>query len=90
MPTYTYRCPSCSEEIDINRSINESFEVRCSTCDTKCKQIITSVNVVIPPHMQAAGSKLKYYGVKDIVTGEGITEKTDVSDPPGIRVASHK
>lgn len=46
-------------------------------------------NVVLGSH-SSTFDKMKYYGVKDARTGEGITKDTDVRDPVGITKASKK
>lgn len=92
MPSYDYECPKCGEVQEIVHRMSEDPVIRC-TCTKKghvCKRVIlVAPMTVVPPHMQAAGDKCKYYGI-DMRTGNGITENTDVSDPPGIRVKPTK
>jgi hypothetical protein len=54
------------------------------------KVYLVPIATVVPPNMQAAGDKSKYYGIKNIYTGEGITKDTNVGSPPGIKVRSPK
>lgn len=85
MPTYNYQCKKCMKVEEVFHSMKESLPGTC--CDEVREQVILKPPMFsVPPHMQASPDKLKYYGVKNIITGEGITEHTDVRDKPGIRV----
>lgn len=85
VPTYTYQCNCCNNVDEVFLKASENYSKGCSQCGKKVSKVILyAPGVVIPPQHQAAGSKLQYYGVKNIQTGEGITKDTDVSSPPGI------
>lgn len=87
MPTYDYECGQCREVREVLHGMSEKPDVLC--CQKQMKRVIlTAPGTVIPPNMQASPSKCAYYGVRDILTGEGITENTDVRDPAGVRVKS--
>ena len=69
----------------------ENGDVMCKHCGglvppldpngsiTSCPYVLTAanVNMTVP-------DKLKYWGIKDARTGEGITKDTNVMDPIGI------
>lgn len=85
MPIYTYECTSCQHVDEVLHKMSEDPQVYCSQCTEESLRVILSApTFVVPPHMSATPDKMKYYGIKDIRTGEGITENTDVRDPPGI------
>ncbi len=89
MPTYVYECRACDHQHDSFHHVDSFPKVeKCQRCHklTATKIITADFNLAIPPSHQACPNKLKYYGVKDIQTGEGITKDTDVRDPPGIKV----
>lgn len=85
MPTYDYECTVCASVQELMHRINEEPEVACEDCCSPCKRVIlVAPATVVPPHMQSAPDKMKYYGVTNVATGEGITQDTDVRQPPGI------
>ena len=87
MPTYDFECEQCKECVEILcRIIDRNISHPCKSCGQTLRRKMTSSRVVIPPQHKAVGSRSKYYGVTNAVTGKGITKNTDVSDPPGIRV----
>ena len=91
MPTYDYQCPKCDTVKEVYHSINQSPLIVCPGCETQMnKVILCAPATVIPPQHQATGagvgSKFKYYGITDPITGAGITKDTNVSQPPGIKV----
>lgn len=89
MPHFDYECLKCGNIQEEFHSCNSTPVISCISCGEECcKVFLTAPATVIPPHMQAHSDKMKYYGVKDIVTGEGITETTNIQDKPGIRVKS--
>ena len=94
MPTYEFICRDCSLQFEKLLSVGslDAFKLEglCEACDGPIsQQIRTAPATVIPPHMQAGGTayerKMKYYGIKNISTGEGITKNTNVTEPPGVR-----
>ncbi len=86
MPTYDFICYCGLRSEVICGIIARNDEHLCKVCGRTLKRKMASPRVVIPPQHKAVGSRSKYYGVTNAVTGEGITKNTDVSDPPGIRV----
>lgn len=91
MPTYDYRCKVCRNTLEVVHRLSESHSKPCSSCGGEMGRVILKApGTVVPPQHQAASDKMKYYGVKDIRTGEGITSNTDVRTPPGINVKSIK
>lgn len=85
MPTYDYLCKDCGKEMTVFHSMKTPYTGSCAYCaSTSLQQVIRSCNVVIPPQHQSSGSKFKYYGITNPVTGEGITKDTDVRQPPGL------
>ena len=85
MPIYEYKCPTCKTVYDVLHGIDDHITYLCDDCAISCHRVVvTAPALCIPPQHQSAGSKLKYYGIRNMRTGEGITEKTDVRDPPGI------
>jgi putative FmdB family regulatory protein len=49
MPLYEYRCDDCGEEFELIRSVSDTSEVRCPTCDApaskKLSLFATGTNV---------------------------------------------
>jgi putative FmdB family regulatory protein len=92
MPLYDYKCFSCGDVKEIVHSMNDVPTLECSCGGTDIRKVILQAPAtVIPPQHQAAGfSKFKYWGIKNPITGEGITKDTDVSEPCGIRVKALK
>lgn len=91
MPLYDFKCPHCDKVTVLKLSVNEIDTVRpecpSSGCQGQLRQVfLKAPGVAVPPQHQAAPNKLGYYGVKNPITGEGITKDTDVRDKPGIRV----
>ena len=43
MPTYTYQCPECKKETDVNHGIMDEFLMYCGYCDDHpaCVRIIS-------------------------------------------------
>ena len=83
MPLYDYKCKVCSDIRSINVSIRQDREIEC--CGVTMQRVfLTAPKTAISPQHQAVKDKMKYYGIKNITTGEGITKDTDVSTPPGI------
>ena len=67
----------------------------CKDCqeyipETDEVKIIDWVPNVVLGHHASTFDKMKYYGVKDARTGEGITKDTDVRDPVGITKKNKK
>lgn len=91
MAKYDYECTRCGLIEEKVHGMTEDPEILCGSLkgEKKCegrmeKVFLTVPQMVLPPHMQAAGDKIKYYGITDFKTGKGITKDTDVRDPPGI------
>lgn len=83
MPEYTFICKNCNSEKTEILPIGSVDMPKCCNSDMK-RTFNKGFNAVIAPRNQAVKDKMKYYGIKNIVTGEGITPETDVSTPPGI------
>lgn len=90
MPTLEYECNSCKKVMEVFLKLKDiKPHINCNYCNSIANRVIlTPPGTVIPPSMQAIPNKLKYYGVKNPITGEGITPNTDVSSPPGIKISS--
>ena len=83
MPLYDYRCELCKANRAINVSINLKRDVDC--CGVPMQRVFLSApKTAISPKHQAVKDKMKYYGITNITTGEGITKDTDVGTPIGI------
>lgn len=83
MPSYTFECRQCGNLEEKIYAIGAVDRPKC--CDNAMQRVLKRPpGVVISPKNQAVKDKMKYYGIKNIVTGEGITKDTDVSIPPGI------
>lgn len=83
MPIYDYKCSLCQDLRQVRRPIKDSSEVIC--CGNPMERTFTKApSAVVTPQHRAVKDKFKYYGVKNVQTGEGITKDTDVSTPPGI------
>lgn len=88
MARYDYKCPNCKNIQEVIHSVLEEIDVECVDCDTKChKTFLSAPGVAVPPQHQASPDKMKYYGIKNFATGEGITKDTNLSVPPGISVS---
>lgn len=83
MPLYDFKCLKCDSIQTVQKKIGDRQPVEC--CGRDMERVFTKApGTVIPPSQMAVKDKLKYYGVKNVVTGEGINKDTDVSTPPGI------
>lgn len=94
MPMYDYQCESCEDTTVLMHKMSEEPELECP-CGGKVRRVILTppATVVPPQHQAAGGSKLTYYGVKNIQTGQGIEKlKKGWNDggQPGIRVKKLK
>lgn len=67
MATFDYECKTCGNTLTEKRGINEESSAVC--CDKKMQQVITPINVCIPPKHQACGSVIKHHGIKNPYTG---------------------
>lgn len=78
---FDYRCQVC-------RNIRTTaFKEPVECCGSLMARYIRSApGSVVPPQHQAAKDKLGYYGITNIVTGEGITKNTRLNEPAGINV----
>ena len=73
MPIYEYQCKTCDAVREVFHSMNDKSEQICPSCKTKvCRVVWTPPGTVIPPQHQASGSKLRYYGITNPRTGEGV------------------
>jgi putative FmdB family regulatory protein len=45
MPSYDYRCTTCSERFEITRAMSSSAEECCPTCGGPAKRLFTPVGV---------------------------------------------
>lgn len=82
MPTYEFKCTKCDHEDEIIMSISEfssSKDFKCEGCGeyTLERHFRTVANLAIPQHMRADPDKMKYHGVTNAVTGEGIKPYSD-------------
>lgn len=95
MPTYTtfnYSCKECNHsDVSVQLKHNPEQSIPCTSCSSTLEievstKPLSSSNIVLPPDGSLGRkSKLEYYGITNIITGEGITKHTDVRDPPGLR-----
>ena len=46
MPTYEYKCPSCSCSFELLRKFSDSDEVSCPECGSEAERIFTAVPVI--------------------------------------------
>jgi putative FmdB family regulatory protein len=94
MAIYDYECNTCKQVTEIVHGMSETPELECSCGSSDIvKVILQAPGVVVPPNMQAVGSKCAYYGIKNLATGEGINKLQKGwadSGKPGIRVKKTK
>lgn len=47
MPTYEYRCPDCTQELEVVQSIHEPSLTQCPSCNgTRLRKVFSNVGVV--------------------------------------------
>lgn len=47
MPTYEYRCPDCTQELEVVQSIQEPSLTQCPSCNgTRLRRVFSNVGVV--------------------------------------------
>lgn len=46
MPAYDYRCQSCDLVFEVTRSLSDTSEVRCPTCEGATKRVFSPLGVV--------------------------------------------
>ena len=46
MPTYDFRCPSCSSKFEKRRSFSETSPVPCPDCGSEAEQLISPVPII--------------------------------------------
>lgn len=83
MPVYDFKCELCGGIKSIRSRITDDRDVECCGVEMR-RTFLKAPGTVVTPSNQAYKDKFKYYGIKNAVTGEGITKDTDVSQPPGI------
>lgn len=72
-----------------NRVLYKAEGILCLNCDTYIDSVsdspITGAPFIADSYnINTVDEKLKHYGVTDPVTGEGVTEHTEVSEGPGM------
>lgn len=77
MAIYTYECTKCEHISEYICTIAEHKTVqKCTACGEEAKQVILAApNVCIAPKHRADQSVLKYHGITNPVTGEGLSNK---------------
>jgi putative FmdB family regulatory protein len=45
MPSYTYHCTACDEDLDMTHKITETPDVRCPRCDDNMKRRLYPVGL---------------------------------------------
>jgi len=85
MPIYDFKCQICRNIRSIRIPISDDPYVEC--CGVEMRQVFLDAPAgSISPTHRAVKDKLSYYGVKNAITGEGITKDTDVSEGLGIKL----
>ena len=46
MPAYDYRCEPCDAVFEVVRSVSDSTDVLCPTCDSMARRLFSPVGVV--------------------------------------------
>ena len=46
MPTYTYRCKDCSEDLEVVRSFSDDPLTVCPSCDGELRQVFKPAGIV--------------------------------------------
>ena len=87
MPLYDFKCKICKNIRQVRVPISEDPYVEC--CGVGMSQVfLKSPAGSIDPRHQAVKDKLGYYGIKNAVTGEGITKNTDVTEGLGVNIGT--
>jgi len=78
VPAYDYRCPSCDDVFEVNRSFGDTTAVGCPTCGTVAKRLYSPVGI----HFKGTGFHNTDYRAKAVIPAPADAKSNEKAEKP--------
>ncbi|MDO8949754.1 MAG: zinc ribbon domain-containing protein [Actinomycetota bacterium] len=78
MPAYDYKCPTCDDVFEVNRSFGDTSSVVCPVCEVEAKRLFSPVGI----HFKGTGFHNTDYRAKKVIPAPPEAKGSEKAEKP--------